>query len=80
VVLEIIVEMGQINRITLCFDVNWFRDCLEVMEVVSIGHRLGSGEHLSDQLFFLQERMEHRLLLHFDFLEITFYIRFTIST
>jgi hypothetical protein len=55
VVLEIIVEMGQINRITLCFDVNWFRDCLEVMEVVSIGHRLGSGEHLSDQLFFLQE-------------------------
>ena len=71
-VLELIVEMGQINCVAFGFNVDRFRDCLEMMEVVSVGHGLGFGEHLGNQLFFLQKRLEHRLLLQFDFLEITF--------
>lgn len=71
--------MGQVDSVAFGFNVDGFRDSLEMMEVVSVGHSLGFGKHLGNQLFFVQKRLEHRLLLHFDYLEITFFIWFSIS-
>ena len=71
-ILKLLVQMSKVYGVALSFEVDGFREGFEVLEVVFLGEGFGLGEHLGNELFLFEEGLEHSLLLHFDFLEITF--------
>ena len=64
--------MREVNGVAFGLEVDGLGEGFEVLEVFFLGEGFGFGEHLGDELFFFEEGLEHGLLLHFDFLEISF--------